>query len=46
LAARNIYEALKSDEPRWRDAASMFNIRNSHRARQRGWITTSTAQRN
>ena len=26
-----------------RDAASMFTIRNSHRARRRGWITTSTS---
>ena len=42
LAERNIYEALKSDDPRRRDAASMFTIRNSHRARRRGWITTST----
>jgi hypothetical protein len=43
LAERNIYEALKSDDPRRRDAASMFTIRNSHRARRRGWITTSTS---
>jgi hypothetical protein len=43
LAERNIYEALKSDEPRRRDAASMFTLRNSHRARRRGWITTSTS---
>jgi hypothetical protein len=43
LAERNIYEALKSNDPRRRDAASMFTIRNSHRARQRGWITTSTS---
>jgi hypothetical protein len=43
LAERNIYEALKSDDPRRRDAASMFTIRNSHRARKRGWITTSTS---
>ena len=28
---------------RRRDAASMFTIRNSHRARKRGWITTSTS---
>src|SRR3984957_11821331 len=42
LAERNIFEALKSDDPRRRDAASMFTIRNSHRARRRGWITTST----
>jgi hypothetical protein len=43
LAERNIYEALKSDDPRRRDAASMFTIRNSHRARKRGWITSSTS---
>jgi hypothetical protein len=43
LAERNIYEALKSNDPRRRDAASMFTIRNSHRARRRGWITTSTS---
>ena len=40
LAEKNIYEALGSDDPRRRDAASMFTIRNSHRARRRGWITT------
>jgi hypothetical protein len=43
LAERNIYEALRSDDPRRRDAASMFTIRNSHRARKRGWITSSTS---
>ena len=43
LAERNIFEALKSDDPRRRDAASMFTIRNSHRARKRGWITTITS---
>jgi hypothetical protein len=43
LAEKNIYEALKSDDPRRRDAASMFTLRNSHRARKRGWITTSTS---
>jgi hypothetical protein len=42
LAERNIFEALKSDDPRRRDAASMLTIRNSLRARTRGWITTST----
>ena len=41
-AEANIFEALHSDNPRRRDAASMFTIRNSHRARKRGWITTST----
>ena len=43
LAERNIFEALKSDDPRRRDAASMFTIRNSVCARRRGWITTSTS---
>ena len=43
LAEKNIFEALKSDDPRRRDAASKFTIRNSHRARRRGWITTSTS---
>jgi hypothetical protein len=43
LAEKNIYEALRSDDPRRRDAATMFTIRNSHRARRRGWITTSTS---
>jgi hypothetical protein len=28
LAEKNIYEALRSDDPRRRDAASMFTIRN------------------
>ena len=43
LAERNIYGALRSDDSRRPDAASMFTIRNSHRARKRGWITTSTS---
>ena len=43
LAEKNIYEALRSEDSRRRDAASMFTIRNSHRARRRGWITTSTS---
>jgi hypothetical protein len=43
LAEKNIYEALRSDDPRRRDAASMFTIRNSHRAPKRGWITSSTS---
>src|SRR5580692_2934536 len=43
LAEKNIYEALRSDDSRRRDAASVFTIRNSHRARRRGWITTSTS---
>jgi hypothetical protein len=43
LAEKNIFEALRSDDPRRRDAASLFTIRNSHRARTHGWITTSTS---
>jgi hypothetical protein len=43
LAEKNIYEALRSDDTRRRDAASFFVVRNSHRARKRGWITTSTS---
>jgi hypothetical protein len=43
LAEKNIYEALRSDDSRRRDAASFFVVRNSHRARRRGWITTSTS---
>jgi hypothetical protein len=41
-AEANIAEALHSDDSRRRDAASFFVIRNSLRARRRGWITTST----
>ena len=43
LAEKNIFEALNSDDSRRRDAASMFTIRNSHRSRKRGWITSSTS---
>jgi hypothetical protein len=42
-AEKTIAEALDSEDPRMRFAASMFCIRNSHRARKRGWITTSTS---
>jgi hypothetical protein len=42
-AEANIAEALHSEDPRRRDAASFFVIRNSVRARKRGWITTSTS---
>ena len=42
-AERTIVEALDSDDPRMRFAASMFCIRNSHRSRRRGWITSSTS---
>lgn len=43
LAEKNIAEALRSGDGRERLAASMFTIRNSHRARKRGWITSSTS---
>jgi hypothetical protein len=43
LAEKNILEALKSDDSRRRDAASFFVVRNSAKARRRGWITSSTA---
>ncbi len=42
IAEKNIFEALQSDDPRRRDAASMFTIRNSAKARRRGWITSSS----
>ena len=42
LAEKNIFEALRSDDPRRRDAASMFTLRNSARAKRRGWITSSS----
>jgi hypothetical protein len=42
-AERNIAEALSSDDSRRRDAASFFVVRNTARARRRGWITTSTS---
>ncbi len=43
LAEKNIAEALSSDDGRMRVAASMFTLRNSVRARRRGWITSSSA---
>jgi hypothetical protein len=43
LAEENICEALRIDDNRRRDAASFFVIRHSHRARKRGWTTTSTS---
>jgi hypothetical protein len=42
-AEKNIAEALQSDDTRRRDAASFFVIRNSARAKRRGWITSSSA---
>jgi hypothetical protein len=43
IAEKNIYEALTSDDSRRRDAASMFTLRNSARAKRRGWITSSSS---
>jgi hypothetical protein len=43
LAEKNIAASLSSDDNRERLAASMFTIRNSHRARKRGWIISSTS---
>ena len=34
---------IPADDPRRRDAASMFTIRNSMRAKRRGWITAASA---
>jgi hypothetical protein len=41
LAEKNIYEALRSEDSRRRDAASMFTIRNSAKAKRRGWLTSA-----
>jgi hypothetical protein len=46
LAEKNIYEALRSDDSRRRDAASFFVVRNTARAKRRGWITTASASVN
>jgi hypothetical protein len=42
-AEKNIAEALTSEDSRRRDAASFFVVRNSARARRRGWFTTASA---
>jgi hypothetical protein len=42
-AEANILEALHSDDSRRRDAASFFTLRNSARAKRRGWITSSSS---
>ena len=42
-AEQNIHEALTSDDSRRRDAASFFVVRNSARAKRRGWITSASA---
>ena len=43
LAEKNIAEALHSEDLRFRMAASMFTLRNSIRAKRRGWITSPVA---
>ena len=43
LAEKNIAKSLRSNDGRERLAASMFTIRNSGRARRRGWITSAAA---
>jgi hypothetical protein len=42
-AEKNIAEALQSEDSRRRDAASFFVLRNTARAKRRGWITSSAA---
>jgi hypothetical protein len=42
-AEKNIAEALHSEDSRRRDAASVFVIRNSVRAKRRGWIASLAA---
>ena len=42
-AEKNINEALHSEDCRRRDAASFFVVRNSQRAKRRGWITSASA---
>jgi hypothetical protein len=42
-AEKNIAEALTSDDSRRRDAASFFVVRNTARAKRRGWITSASA---
>ena len=42
-AEKNIAEALDSEDSRRRDAASFFVLRNSARAKRRGWIVSASA---
>jgi hypothetical protein len=41
-AEKNIAEALDSDDSRRRDAASFFVLRNTARAKRRGWIVSAS----
>jgi hypothetical protein len=43
LAEQRIDEALKCDDSRRRDAAAMFVLRNTARAKRRGWIVSASA---
>ena len=42
-AEKNIAEALDSEDSRRRDAACFFVVRNSARAKRRGWLTSASA---
>jgi hypothetical protein len=42
-AERNIHEALASGDIRMRVAASMFTLRNTAKAKRRGWIVSASA---
>ena len=42
-AEKNIAVALHPDDSRRRDAASFFVVRNTARAKRRGWITSASA---
>jgi hypothetical protein len=42
-AEANVHEALHSEDSRRRDAASFFVLRNTARARRRGWVTSATS---
>ena len=41
-ADKNIHEALASEDSRLRDAASFFVLRNTARAKRRGWIVSAS----
>jgi hypothetical protein len=41
-AEKNIHEALASEDSRRRDAASFFVLRNTARAKRRGWIVSAS----
>jgi hypothetical protein len=43
IAEKNIAEALSSDDSRRRDAASFFVVRNTARAKRRGWIVSASS---